>query len=257
MYIVYCPTKLKNRGRIVRFNMKRLEQLGVTQKPTELRQAYVKHHGKYSLLQRNIQQAIKAGGLFDTGHGQSLAYNLKNHGLYMWRDNERAPRVPVSSTGYIQHISAKTLQPTWAISFHLRSHGALIYGGHTLTFDKYGSAYFWDNPGDGANIFKGKISPHHVVFRRTNQILRRMPGTRLQSMGYNPKRARLYLVSDDSIASFPAKRLNGHGSLSNGSFEWSGLTPKRETEGLAYDASGHGYLLSNHHPEVLVSTTVY
>lgn len=257
MYIVYCPTNLKNRGRIVRYNLKRLNQLGVVQGSTALRKAYVKHHGKYTQSQKNIQRAIKVGGLFDTGHGQSLAYNLKSHSLYMWRDNEKKARVPVSSTGYIQHISVRTLKPDRAISFHLRSHGAYIYGGHTLTFDKYGNAYFWSNPGNGVNVYKGRISKHHVVFRRTDQILKKRPGTRIQSMGYNPKRGRLYLVSDDSIASFPAKRLKGHGSLTKGSFEWSGLSPKRETEGLAYDSKGHGYLLSNHHPEVLESTTVY
>lgn len=256
MYVVYCPTNLKNTGRIVRYDMQRLEQLGVYKNPKILQSAYVKHHGKYSETQENLQHAIKVGGLFDTGHGQSLAYNLKSHALYMWRDNEKKARVPMTSTGYIQHISASSLKPDRAISFHLRSHG-FIYGGHTLTFDKYGNAYFWSNPGNGANIYKGSISKHHVKFRRTYQVLKHTPGTRIQSMGYNPKRARLYLVSDDSIASFPSKRLNGNGSLSKGSFEWSELSPKRETEGLTYDSSGHGYVLVNHNPEVLVSTSVY
>lgn len=256
MYIVYCLTSNRNRGRIVRFDTKRLAQLGVNKDPKLLQSVYVKHDGKYSAKQKDLQRAIKAGRLFDTGHGQSLAYNLKKHSLYMWRDNKTKSGQPTSMGGYIQHISTKTLKPDRAISFHLVSHG-FIHGGHSLTFDKYGNAYFWSNPGNGANIYKGKISRHHVIFRRTDQMLRHLPGTHVQSMGYNPKRSRLYLVSDDSVASFPAKRLKGHGSITNHSFNWSELSPKRETEGLTFDGSGHGYLLSNHSPEVLVSTTVY
>lgn len=256
MYIVYCPTNTRNEGRIIRLDMKRLTQLGVTKEPKLLQSAYIKKHGKYSDKQKNVQRAVKVGGMFDTGHGQSLAYNLKSHALYMWRDNETKSGAPTSTGGYIQHISTATLKPDRAISFHLVSHG-FIHGGHTLTFDKYGSAYFWSNPGNGANIYKGNISTHHVIFRRTDQVLKHQPGTHIQSMGYNAKRGRLYLISDDSIASFPANKLNGHGSLTNSSFEWSGLTPKRETEGLTFDSTGHGYLLCNHSPEVLLSTTVY
>lgn len=257
MYVVYCPTNVKNRGRIVRFNMKRLEQLGVYRNPKLLKSTYVKHAGKYSATQKNLQKAIKVGGMFDTGHGQSLAYNLKSHALYMWRDNEKAARVPTTKTGYIQHISTSSLKPDRAISFHLSTRGMSVPGGHTLAFDKHGNAYFWSNPGFGGYVYKGKISAHHVKFRLTSQILSKIPGTRIQSMGYNAKNGRLYLVSDDSIASFPAKRLNGRGSLTNGSFKWSGLSPKREMEGLTFDASGHGYLLCNHNPEVLMSTHVY
>lgn len=256
MYIVYCPKNARNKGRIVRYDMKRLSQLGVTKDPKLLQSVYVKHNGRYSAKQRDIQGAIKAGGIFDTGHGQSLAYNLKSHALYMWRDDKTKSGAPASTGGYIEHISTKTLKPDRAISFHLVSHG-FIHGGNVLAFDKYGNAYFWSNPGNGVNVYKGKISKHHVIFRRTDQIFRHLPGTHVQSMGYNPKRGRLYLVADDSVASFPAKRLKGHGSVTNHSFNWSELSPKRETEGLTFDGSGHGYLLTNHSPEVLLSTTVY
>nr|WP_252892987.1 hypothetical protein [Lentilactobacillus otakiensis] len=107
MYIVYCPTNLHNRGRIVRFNIKKLDAMGIRLHPKELRDAYHKHHGKYSKTQKKIHTYIKVGPMFTTGHGQSLAYNWKNHGLYMWRDKEKAPRVPVSNWGYIQHIKRR------------------------------------------------------------------------------------------------------------------------------------------------------
>ncbi len=91
MYIVYCPTNLHNKGRIVRFNIKKLDAMGIQLHPQQLKNAYHKHHGKYSKTQKQIHKYIKVGPIFTTGHGQSLAYNWKNHGLYMWRDKERLP----------------------------------------------------------------------------------------------------------------------------------------------------------------------
>ncbi|WP_057825323.1 hypothetical protein [Lentilactobacillus sunkii] len=257
MYIVYCPTNLKNKGRIVRFNIKKLDAMGIRLHPKQLRDAYHKHHGKYSKTQKQIHKYIKAGPIFTTGHGQSLAYNWKNHGLYMWRDKEKAPRVPVSNWGYIQHIKASSLRPDYSIRFRLRSHGLSVPGGHDLTFDRSGNAYFWSFPGWGAYIFKGKIHHRSVHFRLTHQVLKHLPGTRIQSMGYNPIRKRLLMMSDASIASFPAKKLKGHGHLTNRSFEWTQFGPKREFEGIAYDGSSRGNLLVNHCPEVLQADRPY
>ncbi|WP_268912878.1 hypothetical protein [Lentilactobacillus sp. SPB1-3] len=251
MYVVYCPTNLKNKGRIVRFDIRVLDQMGIRLHPELLQSTYVKTNGHYSKMQKQIQKHIKVGPLFVTGHGQSLAYNWKNHGLYMWRDNEKAPRVPSSQWGYIVHVDSNRLRPDKMIRFRLKRGRFSVPGGHTLTFDKSGNAYFWSNPGFGGYIYKGKIHHRSVKFRLTHQILRKIPGTRIQSMGYNPIRQRLLMVSDGSIASFSAKRLNGHGHLTNSNFEWSEFAPIREFEGIAYDGSSHGNLLVNHCPEVL------
>ncbi|QEA31875.1 hypothetical protein [Secundilactobacillus malefermentans] len=257
MYILYCPTNTKNRGRIVRYNLTKLNALGVQKHRSTFQKTFVKVNGKYSATKLAYQNAIKVGPLFNTGHGQSLAYNRKNHGLYMWIDNEKTARVPVSKWGYIAHISAKSLKPDRKIRFKLSRNGTWIPGGHNLTFDNSGNAYFWTNPGSGANVFKGKIHHSKVKFRRTKQILKHLPGTRLQGMGYNPVRHRLMLVSDDSLASFPTSKLVGKGHLTNGSFNWSAFAPKREFEGVAYGNSSRAYLLVNHNPEVLVSDRSY
>ncbi|AQW21071.1 hypothetical protein PL11_003605 [Lentilactobacillus curieae] len=251
MYVVYCPTNLKNKGRIVRFNIKKLDKMGIRLHPEKLQRAYIKKNGHYSKLQKQIQKYIKVGPIFVTGHGQSLAYNWKNHGLYMWRDKEKAPRIPTSKWGYILHIDHEKLRPDKMIRFRLKHKKFSVPGGHTLTFDKSGNAYFWSNPGFGGYVYKGKIHKKSVKFRLTHQILRHIPGTRIQSMGYNPIRKRLLLVSDGSIASFSAKKLKGRGHLTNKSFEWTKFSPIREFEGIAYDGTSHGNLLVNHYPEVL------
>ncbi len=258
MYIVYCPTTLHNRGRLVRFNTRKLDSLGVRLHPTELRDAYVKKKGHYSHIQKQLHRAIKVGPLFITGHGQSLAYNWKNHGMYMWRDKEKAPRVPVNHWAYIQHINLKKLRPDHVIRFRLSSHGLHVPCGHNLTFDKSGHAYFWSFPGWCAYIYKGVIHHRSVKFRLTKQKLRHLPGTRIQSMAYNPLRKRLLMISDDSIASFPRNRLLGRGHLTNHCFQWSRFSPRREFEGIAYNGkSGIANLLVNHVPEVMSSNHAY
>lgn len=258
MYVVYCPTSLHNKGRIVRFNTQELDSLGVRLHPNELRDAYVKKDGHYSFIQKQIHKTIKIGPLFTTGHGQSLAYNWKSHGMYMWRDKEKAPRVPVNNWGYIQHINVKRLRPDHAIRFRLRNRGLSVPGGHNLTFDKNGNAYFWSFPGWCAYIFKGKIHHKSVKFKLTKQKLRHLPGTRIQSMAYNSTRKRLLMISDASIASFPKNKLKGLGHLTNHSFQWNEFSPKREFEGIAYDGKdGIANLLLNHVPEVLTSNRSY
>ena len=256
MYIVYCPKAYHNQGRIVRYDLTRLQKLGVYKHPRDLRDIYVKHHGKFSKRQQEIQKAVKVGGIINTGHGQTLAYNPKDNGLYMWRDNRNNSGSQTSTHPEIQQINPNSLKPEQAIRFYLRAHGTSTIGGGTLTFDQYGNAYYWAKSGFGAYVYKGHVSMKDVKFRRTDQFLKRSPGTYEQSMGYNAKRGRLYLISDDSIASFPSKQLNGHGSLNSKSFEWSRLSPRRETEGLTFDESGYGYLLMNHNPSTR-SDSVY
>jgi len=90
-----------------------------------------------------------------------------------------------------------------------------------------------------------------VKFRLTHQVLQHGPGTRVQSMGYNPRTGKLYLVSDDSIAKLPAKKLNGKGHLTKGNVTWNKFASRREFEGLAFTHNGQAYLLSNHNPEIL------
>ncbi|MFC6273968.1 hypothetical protein ACFQET_00380 [Levilactobacillus tangyuanensis] len=248
LYVLYTPTAWHNRGRIVRYDLKKLDQLGAS--PREIQTAYTES----GTIQKAVRKAVKVGPAFTTGHGQSLAYNWHDHQLYMWCDREKSAAVPTSIYGYIQQISSSKLVPHYRTRFRLRSNKGDVNGGHVLAFDKYGNAYFWSRPGgQSVRIYKGRISRHHMHFRLTHQILRRGPGTHVQSMGYNPHNGRLYLVADDSIASLPAKKLNGNGRLTKNDVKWTQFSPRREFEGLAFLPNGHALLLSNHNPEVLIS----
>lgn len=251
LYVVYCPTAWKNRGRIVRYDLRRLTALRAT--PAAIQHAY----RATDKLSQQIRHAIKVGPVFTTGHGQSLAYNWKNRRLYMWCDRERAPRVPTSQFGYISQISGSRLKPIHQIRFRLKQGKFAVPGGHVLTFDHTGHAYFWSRPTKRhVYLYRGTVTTRHVKFRLTPQVLRTGPGTRVQGMGYNPRTRRLYLVADGSIANLPAAALKGHGHLTARNVKWNRFASRREFEGLTFARNGRAYLLSNHNPEVLTSNRV-
>lgn len=253
IYIVYCPTTWHNRGRIVRFDTAKLAALRAT--PREVQRVFTAA-AAHNQREVALQRAIQIGPAFTTGHGQSLAYNWADHQLYMWQDQESAPRVPISQTGVLQRISPQTLRPIHQIRFHLTSGHFAVPGGHVLTFDRQGRAYFWTRPTPTTvYLYQGQIQQDRVHFRLTHQVLTTGPGTRVQSMAYNPKNDRLYLVSDDSIASLPVSKLAGRGTLTSGDVRWTGFASKREFEALNFTPDGRAYLLSNHDPEILRSTT--
>jgi len=248
LYVLYCPTAWHNRGRIVRYDMQKLNKLGLT--PRQLQTAYTSN----AAAQLASHAAVKIGAPFETGHGQSLAYNWKNRHLYMWCDKEKSAATPVNQYGYIKQIKADTLTPRYQIRFRLKHKRFSVPGGHVLTFDTQGRAYFWSRPTTHrVYIYRGTISKHHVKFSLTHQVLSHGPGTHVQSMGYNPHTKRVYLVADDSIASLPVSKLAGKGHLSKSSVRWTKFGSKREFEGLTFTKSGHAYLLSNHNPEILIS----
>ena len=248
LYVVYCPTAWKNRGRIVRYDLQALTAMHAT--PQAIQRAYTSNKA----LSKQVRRAVKVGPAFTTGHGQSLAYNWQKHRLYMWCDRESAPRVPTSQYGYISQISGQRLKPIHQIRFRLKQGRFAVPGGHVLTFDHTGHAYFWSRPTQSrVYIYKGTVTAKHVKFRLTHQVLRTGPGTRVQSMAYNQRTHRLYLVADDSIANLPAAKLNGKGHLTAQNVKWNRFTPRREFEGLTFARNGRAYLLSNHNPEILTS----
>ncbi len=254
LYVVYCPTTWHNRGRLVRFNMAKLTNLKAT--PQQIQGVY-RTKTPVTTQTKAIRAAIKVGPAFTTGHGQSLAYNRKDHQLYMWQDRESAPRIPVSQAGVIQQVNPNSLKPVRLIHFRLKSKSLAVPGGHVLAFDRQGNAYFWTRPNaTDVYLYRGHIGRRHVHFHLTSQVLQHGPGTCVQSMAYNPNNNRLYLVADGSIASLPANKLAGNGSLTRGDVKWTHFASKREFEGLSFGDDGQAYLLSNHQPEVLVGSSL-
>lgn len=243
LYVLYQPhytPGMTNKGFVARFDMNKLNKM-----------SYAKTQA--AMDSKSGNSAVKIGGIFTTGHGQSLAYDKKHKSLYMWRDLT----MKATRTSTLQRISTSSLTPNKAITFHMTNHGVNVPGGHELTFDHSGNAYYWTVSGSKVKVYKGTIGTKTVHFRLTKQLFTRRPGTHEQAIGYNAHNGRLYLVADDSITSFPAKKLNGNGSLKSSDFKYSRFNSHREFEALAFDNAGHGLLLSNRNPEVLRSTSAY
>ncbi|ETY74169.1 hypothetical protein [Lactiplantibacillus fabifermentans] len=205
------------------------------------------YNGNMSAQDKTILSYIKVGPQFKSGHVQSLALNPKTNQLWFIKAYKD------SYTATAQRLSASTLKPNASVNFTLSSK---VHMGSTLTFDNAGNAYFWTQtastswaPKNSVKFYKGSLGSGNVHFKLVMQGLLRAPGSTLQSVSYNPKNGRLYLVSDESIFSVPASKL---GSLSASDVSATNFSGTREFESLVFKHNSNaGYLLTNKGPEIM------
>lgn len=240
LFVLYAPHRTVGKGFVVRYNTSQLNKMSFKTIQN-------------ALTDKTIP-GIKVGPQFTVGHGQSLAYDRKHHSLWMWRD--RADMKP-TATSTIQRISSTKLKPDKAIRFSMNNRGAMVPAGHNLTFDRSGHAYWWGISGNKVKIYRGIFGKKSVKVSLTKQLLAKRTGTHEQAMGYNPHNGRLYLVSDDSIQTLPARKTYGHGSLKPSDIKYTRFHSGREFESMTFDATGHAMLLTNRNPELMRSTSRY
>lgn len=239
LFVLYAPHNTVGKGFVVRYSSAAFAKMGSIQS---------------ALDSKKGSSGIKVGPQIDVGHGQSLAYNRKQHSLWMWRDR---PDMKPTASSTIQRISMSSLRPNRAIKFHMNNRGAMVPAGHNLTFDNSGHAYWWGISGGHVKIYRGVLGAKSIRVSLVKQLLKNQTGTHQQSMGYNPHNGRLYLVSDDSIQTLPASKTYGHGSLKPSDIKYTRFHSGREFESMIFDKSGHAMLLTNRNPELLRSTTRY
>ncbi|MDH5106154.1 hypothetical protein OQI89_09855 [Lentilactobacillus diolivorans] len=240
LFVLYAPHQNHGRGFVVRFDMHKLNSSSLS--------------AIQGALAPKRMDGIKVGPMFEVGHGQSLAYDRKHHSIWTWRDR---PDMKPTAWSTIQRVSSTSLKPNKVIKFHMNNRGAMVPAGHNLTFDNSGHAYWWGISGGKVKIYRAVIGNRSVKVSLTKQLLKKSTGTHEQSMGYNPHNGRLYLVSDDSIQTLPARKLAGRGSLKPRDIKYTRFHSGREFESVIFDRSGHGMLLTNRNPELLRSTTAY
>lgn len=200
---------------------------------------------KVDILKKKL---LKKGPKITTGHGQAMGYNPKTKQLWFSNKNKEI------KTNLVQ-VSTKTLKIVKTINFVLSS---TVRMGNNLTFDKKGRVYFytrsagkWGAPGDPVNnikIYRGRIHKKSVSFSLIMQGIKNPPGQIGQSLGYNPKSNRLYLVDDGEIISVPVSKL---GHLKKKDVRTSVFGKRREFEGLSFDKKGNGYFLTNKPYEIM------
>ncbi|MBW1606434.1 hypothetical protein [Lactobacillus sp. Sy-1] len=202
-----------------------------------------------SKLQNHVfpTDAIKVGPTFRGGHGQSLSYNPKTKQLW-YLNIARGSATSASA----ELVSQKTLKPTNRVQFKFSTNGSSI--DNNLTFDKYGRAYTYVKSGGGSvpqgayKIYRGTISTKGVHFTLMRSAIRHAAGAIPQGFSYNPKNNRLYFISDGSIVSAPAGKLN---NLSKSDVKYIHADTNREFEGMIFNKSGKGYLITLRPDEIM------
>ena len=250
-YLTYLKKGSKTVCRIVRYDLKKLKELGITQsgKMDDLRYAfYLQYHGKeLDDRQKQLVGCVKFGPWAKFGHGCAFAYNPKDKHIWF-----------VSKTGVkktdLQRVNMSTLKPDLKINY--KTYATVAYS-NNLTFDKKGRFYFISYSSGGwapkgtVKIYQGKINlkkKKKVTINMIMQGIRYSVSKGYQSIGYNPKKDRLYLVANSGILSMPVSKL---GKLKKKDV-WSTIFKEyREFEGMAFDKSGKGYLLVNNQPEIM------
>lgn len=211
--------------------------------------------------QKDLLKGIKISPkAFDFGHGQSFAYSPQTKSIWFSRDNSSSRGFTDQYTSKFVEVSASTLKPTGRTSNFriLAGTNTPVTEPHNLTFDNNGNWYYWTNNGKQAKIYKGSMNKRTGKVTKV-QLVQRLsysPGTRTQSISYNSKNKRLYLVADDSIVSMPASKL---GKLKVSDVKYNQYNTTREFESFQFDNSykpskGHALLLTNKGSELLQST---
>ncbi|MBW1606201.1 hypothetical protein [Lactobacillus sp. Sy-1] len=224
VYVMYnYNAKFKdNRDFIVRYDTHKIKNYGIPL-----------HHKDTKV------DGVKVGPVFNGGHGQSLAYNPKNKQLW-FLNMGRGSYYHVKA----ERVSIKTLRPNYQVRFKLSFNSSLM--DNVLAFDKHGRAYTYVRSGGGSvkqgayKIYYGSISTKGVHFNLARRAIRHAAGPIPQGMGYNPKNNRLYFVSDGSILSIPANKVN---TLKRRDIKYVHVKTNREFEGITFDKHGHGLLL--------------
>ncbi|MHA8263603.1 hypothetical protein ACYATO_07935 [Lactobacillaceae bacterium Melli_B3] len=183
---------------------------------------------------------VKVGPTFEGGHGQSISYNPKTKQIWFLNLAKGS-----DTHAAAELINPDTLAPTRKINFKFASNGSSM--DNTLSFDKYGRAYTYVKSGGGNvptgayKIYRGSITTKGVHFDLMKSAIRHPAGDIPQGMGYNPKSNRLYFISDGCIISIPASKVN---NLKKSDIRYVNTNSNREFEGMVFDHSGTGYLLT-------------
>lgn len=139
---------------------------------------------KLNRKDQKIYSAVTIGPKYYTGHGQSFAYNPKDHQLYNAAYSLKSDSGRKSHPFLIQKISKKSLKPVkkWKLNIYRKIKSKKgkskkqYLQMHTLTFDKAGRFYFSQTYGKQAQVIanrfrgmkKGYLPNRHQSDRKHN-----------------------------------------------------------------------------------------
>ncbi|AMV60261.1 Extracellular protein [Pediococcus damnosus] len=263
-YVMYTKQHTtSDQGFVIRYDLAKLRTYAKSANDLSVlrRAAYNKLNNKnLTDDQTAALSCMKIGPTFTTGHGQAMAYDKKTNQI--WFIGKSGTSDEMSN---LQELSQTTLKPDKEIDFKMGQYQTMPMN---LTFDDQGNMYAYVKnaaswaPTNSVKVYKGTINSNNTVrFNLVMQGLKYAPGTHSQSIGFNAANQRLYFVADGSIESVPVNKL---GKLSPNDVKEETFqsydannkkTATREFEGLAFDQTGNGYLLSLRGVELMKATS--
>lgn len=256
-------SKTNDQGFVVKYNLPELRKLASDSKDLSVLRRAANRKMKGETLTDDEKAALTCmtiGPTFTTGHGQTMALNPKTHQIWFIGKSGTS-----TETSNIQELNKSTLRSDKEIDFKMGQNQTTP---STLTFDSNGNFYAYVKnaaawaPTNSLKLYKGVINSNNTVqISLVMQGLKYAPGTHSQSMGFNAVNQRLYFVSDGSILSVPVAKL---GKLSakdvrSEQFQTFDIDNKkintREFEGLTFDQTGTGYLLTIRGVELMRATS--
>ena len=174
----------------------------------------------------------KVGPNINLGHGEALAYSPIHGTLFS-----------ITPKGPLLQINKKTLKIE-------KKYKSEAKGKNRMAIDGEGNFYFTlGYPRICMDVYTlkdGKLVPRFI----SGPIAKHYPGASLQNLGFDLKKNRLYMLSDNAFYSYPVDKVF-NGTLQTSDIKWTILNSKRECEAIVFDKKGKALLLATTSPEVL------
>lgn len=268
LYVMYESQYHKNYGRIVRYNIKKLQSLNVWQTNRLDMLRILEHKINNQQLgttdEANILESVTVGPEFYMGHGQAVAFNEEDNRLWI------ISLLRHTKKQQLMRINLNTLYPSDAHKFSFKDLKTrqLISGEHNLSIDSYGNIFIVDQIKKNANkelikynlesgdllLYYGHIHHGKVFMKVSNTAIRQKTASFMQFLSINPKTNDLYYLMNGVYFAIPSSDwIRGNvqsNKIKSGVYRLEGQGT-REFESQVWDDRGSSYLIVNRGAEIM------
>lgn len=269
LYVMYESQEHKSYGRIVRYDIDRLKQLGIWQNGQDnLRQLEqkVNQHNFATTTDEQLLQTILVGPEFYMGHGQAVSFNKKYNQLWLVSLTKK------SRQQQLTQVDLNKLYPKERHKFIFKDtkNKQSFHGEHNLSIDDQGNVAMIGMISDktkkqlaAKNVQAGDLMLYHGYIHNgrlqmaiANTVVRQKPGYFGQFLAAKNQTKQLFYLSDGVYYALPADKW-AEGTLKQADIN-SGVYTEgyntREFESQGWDSQGNSYLIVNRGSEVMQET---
>ena len=269
LYVMYESQKHKSYGRIVRYDIDKLKQLGVWQNgQDDLRQLEqkVNQHKFATTTDEQRLQTIVVGPEFYMGHGQAVSFNKRYNQLWLVSLTKK------SRQQQLTQVDLNTLYPKERHNFIFKDakNKQSFHGEHNLSIDDQGNVAIIGMISDktkkqlaAKNVQAGDLMLYHGDIHNgrlrlaiANTVVRQKPGYFSQFLAAKSQTRQLFYLSDGVYYALPADKWAAgtlkQTDINSGVYTRSYNT--REFESQGWDSQGNSYLIVNRGAEMMQET---